>query len=160
MQVFPSFLLPLLFEKGKPPSECHSLNTSTPKSSHSDLGTWSPIEVKQSGPFLVLDPKADRQQAQEQILIQLLGYLHEGQTDHLLHMYMGSNFTSCLLFSWWFSLCESPRVQVIWLHWFNCEVSVLFYSCNPSPNPSARLTELHLMFECESLHLHWLLEYH
>jgi hypothetical protein len=57
----------------------------------------------------------------------------------LLHMCGRSRASPCLLYGWWFSLWESPRVQVNWLCWSSCGVSMSSELLNPSPNPSTRL---------------------
>ena len=39
-----------------------------------------------------------------------------------------------MFFCWWFSLLKPPLVQVSWLSWSSCRVSIPFRTCNPSPN--------------------------
>jgi hypothetical protein len=63
------------------------------------------------------DPLAGRQEIQEQPPLRLLEDLHEDKATHLLRMYRRPSSSLCLLFCWWFSLWEPPRVQVSWLCW-------------------------------------------
>lgn len=54
-----------------------------------------------------------RHQSQRQPPLQLLGDTHEDQTAHLLHMYKGCRSSLCMVFGWWFSLCDPPSLSFI-----------------------------------------------
>lgn len=75
--------------------------------------------------------------------------LHEDRAAHLLHIFRGLRSTSCFLFG---DIWEPLRVQVNWLYWSSCWLSVLLGSFKPFPNSSFGLPKLSLMFGCESLH--------
>jgi hypothetical protein len=51
------------------------------------------------------DPKAYKT-VRDSPLFQLLGGPHEDQTAHLLHMCKEPRSSPCILFGWWFNLCE------------------------------------------------------
>jgi len=129
-----------------------SLGINTPSPAHrvtAGLGTSSPTEARQGSPVMGMK-STGRQQSQEQRLPQLLRDPHEDQAAHLLHMFGKPRSSLCWLFGWWFSLWVSPRVQVSWLCWSSCGISVL--------NFSIRFPKLHLMFRCGvSVCFHYLL---
>jgi hypothetical protein len=58
-----------------------------------------------------------------------------------------------MFFGWWFSLCESPWVQVSWLCRSSCGVLDPSSLLTSTFKASTRLSELYLMFGCGSLHL-------
>jgi hypothetical protein len=64
----------------------------------------------------------------------LLGDPHEDHAAQLLHICRRLRSVPCLLFCWWFSLCESLWEQVSWFCGFSCVVLVLSGSFN-SPFP-------------------------
>ena len=72
---------------------------------------------------------------------------------HLLHMCRGPRSSPCMLFGWWFSLCEPPWAQVSWLCRFSCIVLDPSGSYNPSSPSSEEFPKLCLLFGCGSLHL-------
>jgi hypothetical protein len=96
-----------------------------------------------------------RQQSQGQPPFQLLGDLHEDQAAHLLHMCWRPRCSLHMLFGWWFSFWEPPRIQVSWL------LLVFLWSPYALWIPQLflqlvhRLSEFSLMFACGSLHLFW-----
>ena len=94
-----------------------------------------------------------KQQSQREPLLQLLEDPHEDQAVYLLQMCRRPRSNTCMLFSWWFSLCEPPRTQVTWLCRSSCDVLDLSSSLNPIPNSSTWLLEFCLVFGCRSLHL-------
>jgi hypothetical protein len=76
---------------------------------------------------------------------------------HISYIYGGGapRSSPCMLFSWWFSLWEPPRVQVK-LFWSSCGLPIPSGFLGPSPNSSTRLPKLSLTFGCRfcgSLHL-------
>jgi hypothetical protein len=93
------------------------------------------------------------QQSQGKPLPQMLVDPFEDQPANLLHMCEEPRSSPCLLFGWWFSLWEAPRVQVSCLCWSSCGVPISCEFLSPSRNSSTRLPELHLTFGCGSLHL-------
>ena len=100
------------------------------------------------------DPQAgNRFKDSTPALLQLLGYLHEDQAAHLLHMCGGprSNLGYSLVGG---SDSGSPQgSRLIDSVGLLVESLSFFWSLNPSPNSSIRLPELHLMLGCGSLHL-------
>jgi hypothetical protein len=83
--------------------------THTQTSSHCRTGASSPTEVRQGSPVRRMGFKAGNRFG-DSLLLQLLGNQHEDQPAHLLHMCRGSSL--CLIFSWWFSLCEPPKSRL------------------------------------------------
>jgi hypothetical protein len=94
------------------------------------LGTCCPTEARQGIPF-----RGRQATGSGTVPASVLWNPHE----YLLHMCWRSRFSLCLLFGWWSSLWESPRVQVSWLCWSPCGVPVFFKPLNHSPNSSVRL---------------------
>lgn len=68
-------------------------------------------------------------------------------------MCRGLNSTQCLLFGWWFSVEESPKIQIRWLCWSSYGALIPFGWLNSSLNSSTRLPELFPIFGCRTLYL-------
>lgn len=98
------------------------------------LGTSPPSEARQGNQVKGMR-STSRKQIQKHLILHLLWDSHEDQAVHLLHMCRGleARCSQCSLFGWWLSLWDSSVVQVSWLCWFSCGVSVLFGSLNLFP---------------------------
>lgn len=82
---------------------------------HPTLGYQIPAVLSTSFPTVALPGSSargrgsnGRRWSQTQPLLQLLGDTCEDQAAHLLQMHRGPKFSSCMLFVWWFSHCETP----------------------------------------------------
>lgn len=77
--------------------------------------------------------QAVRQQAQGQLLLQLLGDRHENQAVCLLYMCRGLSSSPCSLFGWWPLLWDPQSVQVSRLCYTFCGILALFRFLSSSP---------------------------
>lgn len=88
---------------------------------------------------------------ENEIMFHSLTGIYEKQAAHLLHIWgKGARSNQCNGFDWWFSLWESPRVQVSWHFWYFCGVFIPSGSLSLSKNSSTRLLELCLCFVMSS----------
>jgi hypothetical protein len=85
--------------------------------------TSSPTEARQDCTVRQTG-STGRQQSQDKPPLQLLWDLHEDHAAHLLCMCVGPRSRPWMLFGWWFSLWEPPRVYVSWLCCSSCGVPV------------------------------------
>ena len=59
----------------------------------------------------------------------------------------------CMLFGWWFCLCELPGVQVRWHYGAFYGITTCFTSFSPSSNSSIGVLDLCPMVGCKCLHM-------
>ena len=108
-----SFPLETLLREGRQPTLAYQVL--------SGLNASSLSEARKSSLARGMRSKGS-QWSQRQPPLQLLGDPHEDQAAHLLQMCRGPRSSPCMLFDWWFSLCEPLWAQVRSLCRTSCTV--------------------------------------
>jgi hypothetical protein len=111
-----TYLYNILFP---PPMKFYPQNPSSPtflshsllrREGNSGLGTSSPTEARQGSPAIGKEREA---RESEQPLLHLLKGPNGVHDAHVLYICRGARSAPCVLFGWWFILCEPPWAQFI-----------------------------------------------